>query len=382
MKGVIIHALLAVLGLGFAYQTWTRKPEEATVPGSVAVLECDPAALTKLSLSTPTQQVDIEPKKSPNGEREYWITTQRKIQDKDKDKDKAKPGAGTAQAEKPKPPPEKPKTFLANAAFTDYLKRLTPLRAQRSLGKLAKDRDKDFGFDNVTLHLSLSCAGHTTNFDAGARAYGASERYVRDPKSSTTYLIEDQVLTDLESAQFKFMQSELHAFKPEDIEEATVEARGAKKQLLHRDRKLPAQAIWVDAAEPTKRNELYNNWFARLARLRARIYLPSGAEPGSDLTTTTGETEPVLQIAYKVADKPAGKLELVRVGDDKGGHYYARTETTRSWVAVYDSAAKEVEQDVGMVVGVEQAPASKTEKPAAPTPPAAHHGLPLGHPHP
>jgi hypothetical protein len=53
-------------------------------------------------------------------------------------------------------------------------------------------------------------------------------------------------------------------------------------------------------------------------------------------------------------------------------------------VAVYDSAAKEVEQDVGMVVGVEQAPASKTEKPAAnaPTPPAAHHGMPPGHPHP
>jgi hypothetical protein len=132
-----------------------------------------------------------------------------------------------------------------------------------------------------------------------------------------------------------------------------------------------------------------------LARLRARVYLPEGAEPGSDLKVQGGGAEPVLTIEYKVADKPNGKLELVRVDENGVGHYYARTETTRNWVSLFDSAAKEVEQDVGMVVGTEQAPskpadAANSNKPA---PPAGHGsgsmvgspaglppGLPPGHP--
>jgi hypothetical protein len=34
MKSVIIHALLAVFGLVFAYQTYTRKPEEVAAKTS------------------------------------------------------------------------------------------------------------------------------------------------------------------------------------------------------------------------------------------------------------------------------------------------------------------------------------------------------------
>jgi hypothetical protein len=94
---------------------------------------------------------------------------------------------------------------------------------------------------------------------------------------------------------------------------------------------------------------------------------------------------PVLNLSYKVADKPPAKLELVRVDEGGIGHYYARTDTTRTWVALYDSAAKEVEQDVGMVVGTEQQPAPEAAKSAAhgskPAPaPGPHGGLPTGHP--
>jgi hypothetical protein len=183
----------------------------------------------------------------------------------------------------------------------------------------------------------------------------------------------------------------LHPWKPEDVEEVVVEAQGAKKKLIHRDRKLQ-QAQWVDDAAPAKRNELYANWFSRLSRLRARAYLDRGAEPGSDLKAA-GSATPVVRIDYKVADagNTKGSLELVRVDENGVGHYYARTETTHAWVALFDSAAKDVEQDVGMVVGVEQPSAPdkpKEAKPAGSQRPAAPHGasspneefLPAGHP--
>ena len=95
----------------------------------------------------------------------------------------------------------------------------------------------------------------------------------------------------------------------------------------------------------------------------------------------------MLTIDYKLSGKPAGKLELVRVDQNGVGHYYARSEITHTWVAVYDSSAKEVEQDVGMVVGTESAPKPSAALPASSPAPGskteadAHgHGLPPAHP--
>jgi hypothetical protein len=384
MKSVIVHGLLAVFGLGLAYQTWTRKPEEETAPGSVVAAACDEATLQKIYLLTPTHEVTVEPKRE-GSQSSFWITMVSKSPEPDKAKaeDKDKPA-------KDKDAANPPKRFLANATFAEYIKRVAPLRALRSLGTLPKNKDADFGFDKVGTFVKLQCAGRTTDFDVGTRAFGASQRYFRDSKTHTTYLFDEQVVSDLESAAFKFMQADLHTFVSEDIEEITVDAHGAKKRLLHRDRKLPDQALWVDASTPAQRNELYNNWFARVARLRVRFYLPKGAEPGSDLKIQTGGSEPVLTIDYKIAGKPNGKLEIVRMDENGVGRYYARTETTGGWVAIYDSAAKEVEQDVGMVVGTEQTPAKPSgSPPAAPSSsvkpddhddPRHGHGMPTGHP--
>jgi hypothetical protein len=392
MKEVLIHGILAVFGLGFAYQTWTREPDVEEAPGAVTVAECREADLQKLGLETETNSISVEPQRVKN-ETVYWVTVQRKPKQPPKPDPKAKLDGG-AEAKAPEPPKEdpetlKPKVFLANAAFKDYLKQLTPLRATQGLGTLPKDKLADFGFDKVDTKFTLQCAGKSQSFEAGARTFGSSGRYVRDAKSKTAYLFNDDVVSDLQSAQFKFMQTDLHAFVPADVEEATVEVRGTKKKLLQRDRKVGDKATWVDSSAPSKRNELYGNWFTRVARLRAREYLPRTAEPGSDLKTTGGEMTPVLIIEYKVDGKPNGKLELVKVDENGTGHYYARSEMTRGWVTVFDSAAKEVEQDAAFVVGLEEAPPSKTEP--QPKQPAGapgmmphggnpHGGLPSGHP--
>jgi hypothetical protein len=411
MKGVVIHALLAAFGLVFAYQTYTRKPEAISLPGGVTVAECSRDAITKLVLNTGTVEVVADPVKD-GSETTFWITTRHRAPDEvvaldptknprhnpptvkpaaasaaaagsgaslegaagaAADSGDAKPGAAegeTKDAPKKKDDKEladanKPKRFLASSTFDGYLKRLTPVRALRSLGKLDAKQDTDFGYGKTVGFLELECGGRSIELQSGARAFGSSQRYMRDTKTGVTYLFDEPTVSDLESAQFKFMQADLHAWKPEDIEEAVIEAQGAKKKLIHRDRKLP-QAQWVDDASPAKRNELYANWFSRLSRLRARAYLERGSEPGSDLKSA-GSATSVLRIDYNVADARKGTLELVRVDENGVGHYYARTETTKAWVALFDSAAKDVEQDVGMVVGVEQpdAPASQNKRSGA-----------------
>lgn len=392
MKAVLVHGILALFGLGFAYQTWTRPPDAEEAPGAVVVTECKEADLAALTLENATLRISVEPQRQ-KGDTLYWITSQKKKKPEDPTKaldpnaDPAKDAAKEAREDETL----KPKRFLANAAFKDYLKQLAPLRAVQGLGVLPKEKLADFGFDKVETTLQLQCgaAGKALELEAGAKTFGSGQRYIRDAKSKQAYLFSDELVSDLQSAQFKFMQNELHEFQPADVEEVTVEVRGTKKRLLHRDRKLTDRAIWVDAGAPDKRNELYDNWVSRLSRLRAREFLATGTEPGSDLKEGAGELTPALRVDYKVEGKPNGTLELVKVQEGSApARYYARTETTRGWVTVFDSAGKDVEQDAAMVVGLEEAPASKTAPkgvdkagPGATETSTSLHGRPGANPH-
>jgi len=109
----------------------------------------------------------------------------------------------------------------------------------------------------------------------------------------------------------------------------------------------------------------------------------------------------VMTLDYKVEGKPKAKLEITRVDTKAGPMYYGRSEATHRWVALFESVAKQLEDDVALVVGAEEAPQESVDpsakpgagaapapahgaKPAAAGPagpaPVAPHGLPPGHP--
>jgi hypothetical protein len=427
MNSVVVHGVLAAAGLAFAYQTYTRVEEQEQLPGQVTLLECEPDSLSKLELESATQLLTLSPKK--HGETvDYWLTTARRKKPEEKkaeekqaaDKDKpdagfnvaetkpsgakpadvkpadAKPADANAKADVKPPAPEKPEpekparafdadapvTFLANDKFAETLKILAPLRAMRGLGEIPKDKFEQFGFDKVETRLRMECGGRKLDLEIGGRTFGAGDRYSRDPKTKQAYLLPGQVLTDLESAKYKFMQNDLNRFTLADVDEAVVKALGKERRLTHRNRLSKDDARWVDAAAPDKRNELFNTWFQRVGRLKAKSYLGEGADPGSDLQVEASGTTPVVTIEYRMEGKPKGKLEIARVDTKKEGLYYARTETTGRWVVLYDSLAKQVEDDVALVVGAEEQPAATP--PAAPAAPGAHGvdstKLPPGHP--
>jgi hypothetical protein len=426
MKSVIVHGVLALVGLVLAYRTWTHEEKDEQLPGEVTVAECDASKLTSIEIESPTHTVVYRPKRTA-GATEYWITTQTKPKPKPETKPDAKTPAtpatpaadakdakGAKKDEKvadktnpaqkpaetaPKPPeppkparafdPDAPVTFLANKKFVDEtLKSLAPLRAVRSLGEIPKAKFKDFGFDKVGTYLRVDCGGHKQTLEVGVRTYGGGDQYTRESKTKQAYLFSGQLLMDLQSAQYKFMQSELHDFTLADVDEVVVKAAGKERRLLHRNRLVPQEARWVDAAAPDKRNELFGNWFQRVERLKAKSYLDEGKEPGSDLQISAKGQEPVMTLEYRLEGKPKGKLELARVDTDQGGIYYARTEATHRWTAMYDSLAKQAEEDVAMVVGAEEQKATPSDQskasapghaghpPAASTPPP----LPPSHP--
>jgi hypothetical protein len=415
MKSVIVHGVLALLGLSFAYRTWTRPPEaeEPAAAAQATIAECEAGQLASLELETPTHKVWIKPKKLAK-DTEYWITTQRKKAepvkpeadaakpadpaaakgaaggpaDKPADaqaaaKDAAKPADKAAPADPAQPPAPEPKkearpydpdaaiTFLANAKFDELLKSLAPLRAVRALGEIPKDKYAQFGFDKVGTYFRMECGGKKLALDVGGRTYGAGDRYVRDPKAKESYLLEGRIVSELQSAQFKFMQGELHDFALTDVDEAVVSAQGMQRKLTHRNRLVKEEARWVDAAAPDRRNELFGNWFERVGRLKAKAYLGEGQQPGADLKIEAKPPAPVVSIEYKLEGKPKDKVEIVKVDTEQGAFYYAKSGTTRLWVSMYDSLAKQVDEDVAMVVGAEEAPAESTMPSGAPAPGAS-----------
>jgi hypothetical protein len=197
-------------------------------------------------------------------------------------------------------------------------------------------------------------------------------RYARVAGGGQVYLLPDSVIGDMMSAQYKFMRKELHDFALADVDEVRLEAVGTSRRLLQRNRRTPESAMWVDAARPDRRNQLYGNWLGQVVKLTAQKYLAPGAEPGSELEVKAGELEELMAIEYFAARKSLGKMSMARVTADNA-YYYARTEKTHTWVEVPRSVAKLVAQDVAMVAGGQEQPeqpGDPSKLPGEPAPPA------------
>jgi hypothetical protein len=366
MKGLVIHALLALAGLLFAYQTWTRPVEieekRTTALEEVVLLQCTPEKLESIEVDFPTHNVLLRPDEPKTG---YWITSTPSAAKK------TQADAGASDAGKPAElkgvrtvTATAPVTFRGNSVTPSLLKQLLPVRALRDLGELDASRDADFGFDKAGTTYTVKCGGEEVVLTVAGRTYGNNDHYVRDQRTGKSYLMLGQPFADLQAAQYKLMQNELHVFKLDEVDEAIVKAGGQSRRLLQRDRALKGQAQWVDAAKPDQRNETFGNWFGRVAGLKARSYMPRASKPGEEVDdAVVGPPVTVLEIEYKLEGKPKGKLEVARIDNPNGERYfYARSEATATWVTLYGSAFKDVEADIPLVVGE----AASTSEPQPP----------------
>ncbi len=352
MKSVAIHAVLALLGLTVAYVVWTEGEQEERSAEEVVVVDCDPDHLDFITLADEDRTVKLEMRR--DGDDKYsWITITRREGDD-----------------------ETVESFAGAKAVEEYAQKIAPFRALRSLGELSREElqavelepggatGEDGGVSRgSTTTLELSCGGRARRFKVGGSAYGSGDRYLRDEHGGAVYLVSADTLRELESAQFRLMQRDLHAFEWTEVEIARISGGGAEKALYHRNRRTPDTAIWVDNDARDRINETYGNWLDRLQRLRIQKYLEPDAEPGSDLTNVSAEPEPILEVVYTgERNEPLGRLQLVKVAGETN-EYYARTEATRTWVKVLASVAEQVERDVRPILGLEPLP--EPERPDA-----------------
>jgi len=345
VRSVIAHAVLAVGGLLMAWLVWTDQDTEERPADAVDIFDCSPDDLTAVSFQTKNRNARLEVR-ADGDEKLYWITVERT------------PDRGEPSTDQ----------FVGGETVPDYIELIAPLRALRSLGDLDDDQLEDLELKDHPATFVMECGGQTRTWKVGGAAFGSGDRYFRASSGGPVYFVAAGVVRELETAEFRLMQRNLQPTEWTEVETLQVRAFDNERRLMQRHRREPQQAEWVDAAEPDRRNELYGNWLELLNRLRVQSYLAPDARPGSDLEGVSAPPVPVLRLEYFDEDGDSlGTLELVRV-DAQEPQYYAKSNATRAWVKVTASVARQIEDDVRPVVGLE--PIHRQEPSPEPAPEA------------
>lgn len=369
-KGLLLHGGLLVVAAVLALVVWTRSDKPiAEARDEVKVWAGSPDQLQRIEFNGEKRKVTLVAHKDAHG-RWYVGMVDRTYQTpkpmpmpKESSADAGAAAAkrgdagataskpGDAGAAKPKPPP-KPEMvthhetmhFVSVEAADNLVKSLAPLMAYRSIGKIGKSREKDFGLDKPhgTLEVVIGGKKHTLVF--GGTTPGGGDRYAREKETGLVYAIPGEISRNMMFAESRLVEHELHGFKPDDVKSLRV-----IKGKEHRDLvKMPDKRdAWADAATPTRLDETAGNWLDKLGRLRVMSYVDKPSPPPSpaDLVAEVDY--------YGGSHDKLGRLELYKVPSKKKGEkfdYLARTEYTRWYAKVLQSSAEQVDQDLGSVL--------------------------------
>src|SRR5262249_29631759 len=109
---------------------------------------------------------------------------------------------------------------------------LAPLKAFRNIGRIEGDKAKDFGLDQPEATVTVTLKGSEKKLVIGGPTPGGSDRYVRDAATNEVFAIKGDVVRDLESADMRLVERDLHEWKDTDLQAAKVTAAGKARELV------------------------------------------------------------------------------------------------------------------------------------------------------
>ena len=332
-RSLFLHTSLLVVGAAAATWAYTReKTPEVTKESEATVISGRPADVQRVVYEAKNKKVVVEPAKGAAGDAYYAVTVEHSAPSLIAGAD-----AGAARL-----PATTSAFFVSNDPGKKLFDALVPLRASRSIGKVASPKDKDYGLDRKETSFTVTVSGLERKLFVGDTAPGGTDSYVVDANSSQAYVVRGDFVKDLESADTKLAERELHAWKEADARSAKIMAGGKTRELVrggpdnHR--------FWADPGDRDKQDETVANWLQKVDRLR----------PGDFFRTAPAGTTTVARIEFAgEKGNQLGFFELVKAPDPaQAGKslYFAITERTHVHAKVSPQLAEQVEQDLASVV--------------------------------
>jgi len=381
MKRVVLHVVVAAAALIAAYFAWQRgrdggdEPEEGEAVSAIVVAQITRAELHGLTYTSEDRTVELD----LEGDGPYWVTVtsrskvRRPRPTKTPEKAAADAGAadggnpdggpapssdgGPAGADaeaaptepEPEPEPEvveKTQRFVANEALDGIVENVAPLKVVRRLGKVVSSRLPDFELDEPRATLKIDLERGERVLKIGGMTYGGGNHYALDETNGEVYLLEQNLVRDIEMAQNRLMQRDLHRFEITDIASVEVVAGGRRLVLDHRNRQDPRERTW-EPQEGGATGEVAPNWMRQLGRLRALGYPEAEERPADD-------AEPILRLEYRdESGEVVGHFEIAQRSGETA-EFFGRSEATGTWVRLSHSSADQIVEDLDDIFG--QAP--------------------------
>lgn len=350
----MIYGGVLGVGLALSWVHYTNDDGKAEKQG-VPLLEGKKEDLESIKYTSPDMDALVEFRKDPNGIY-AWVTVTEHKQKKGK------------EGEPPPPVETKVSTFKAGSAGDKLFDSMAPLMAMRELAGVDDTKLETFGLKEPTVSLAVTEGGRTATLDLGGETYGAKDLYAKQRESSKFYVVDDELIKPLKFATTRLPERAVFSFKPEEVEHISL-AKGGKTVEWVQHNKEDRAADWWErlptpgTTEVGKKDETFANWLEKALKVKSQNYVQKGDEPAT--------TEPVFDLAFSAAGKPAEVLHVLRSGDD----WYGQSEFTRGLVKLTRSAVEDPAGEVDDILeGREPPPKEKS----APPPDASPAGGPPG----
>jgi hypothetical protein len=331
MREPVVYAVLLLIALGFAYQTWSREDAAAAERGSVVLWEEPTEAFVAARYEARNLAVDIERRET--GDDAYlWArvirsrSTYRRV-----NPDSVAP---TEMVDTSR--------FVVGRPGHDLVQALTTLRAHRDLGVPAPERLADYGLTDSTANLTIRIGDRERTLLVGGNVYALSDRYTLDPETGRVYVLPGSTIQLFEGAVARLPERRPHAFERSAIGEVVVRAGGREHVMRRAAGAAPGEEVWTPPDAPDQPDQTFANFMNRLRRLWIGDYVPDVDVAGLEL---------VVRAEYLDGRRePLGFLELFRrAGADGEPEYLVRTELTRVPTTTFQMLAEELAADVAQL---------------------------------
>jgi hypothetical protein len=375
VRQVVVLSVALVAALVGAYMAWTDDSEPDDEETAVAIYAAGEGDVSKLAWEGKEHSVLVERRTDAKGPY-LWVTaTDRKFPKPAKTPDPhddahddespdeaapetpavppAEPAADAAPAA-PEPDPnvpieEKTSSFMANAQGEEMFATFAPLEAMRELPMTPEEKSA-FGFDEPAAKVVVTRRNGEVALTVGGETYGSKDRYVE--ANSKVWLVDDATLRPLEFAATRLVERSLFPTAEKDVAKVEVQpAAGTPITYVQTHADDAAKAFWAKAETPDKADEAGGTWLDKVFRLKLREYVDEQAVSGPPTSVVTYTVHGTDGVVTRV-EILKGETPPPAEGDEaEETPWYARSDYNRGLVALTESLARNVVDDIPTLTG-------------------------------